>query len=117
MAVTLKVLPMTRERGACCPLPVTLDQAWAADQASLLRAIADPTRLAMLAALQKAEQPICICDFTGAFGLTQPTISHHIAKLRAAGLVESERSGIWVYYRLRRDLPGRVSRVLEALLG
>jgi ArsR family transcriptional regulator len=113
----LNSLPLIRERGACCPLPVTLDAAWAGEQASLLKAIADPTRIAMLAALQKAEQPICICDFTGALGLSQPTISHHIAKLRAAGLVESERSGIWVYYRLRADLPERMTRVLGALLG
>ena len=107
---------MVRERGECCPLPVTVDEAWAAEQASLLKAIADPTRLAMLAALRKAEQPICICDFTGALGLSQPTISHHVAKLREAGLVDSERSGIWIYYRLRGDLPERVTRVLDALL-
>ena len=114
--MTLKLLPVVRERGECCPLPVTVDEAWAVDQASLLKAIADPTRLAMLAALRKAEQPICICDFTGALGLSQPTISHHVAKLRGAGLVDSEKSGIWIYYRLSRELPERVARVLDALL-
>lgn len=111
------MLPVVRERGECCPLPVTVDEGWAAGQASFLKAIADPTRLAMLAALRKAEQPICICDFTGALALSQPTISHHVAKLREAGLVDSERSGIWIYYRLRRDLPERVARVLDALFA
>ena len=115
--MTLKMLPVLRERGECCPLPVTIDGSWAAGQASFLKAIADPTRLAMLAALRKAEQPICICDFTGAFGLSQPTISHHVAKLRAAGLVDAERAGIWTYYRLRHDLPPRVAVVLDALLA
>ena len=96
---------------------MTVDNGWAADQASFLKAIADPTRLAMLAALREAEQPICICDFTGALALSQPTISHHVAKLREAGLVDSEKSGIWIYYRLRRDLPETVTRVLDALFA
>ena len=96
---------------------MTVDNGWAADQASFLKAIADPTRLAMLAALREAERPICICDFTGALALSQPTISHHVAKLREAGLVDSEKSGIWIYYRLRRDLPETVTRVLDALFA
>jgi ArsR family transcriptional regulator len=43
---------------------------------------------------------VCVCDFTAAFGLSQPTVSHHLRILRDAGLVESERRGTWAYYRL-----------------
>ncbi len=115
--MTLKELPVIRERGTCCDLPVTVDQAWAARQADLLKALADPTRLTMIAALRKAAEPVCICDFTGALSLSQPTISHHMGKLRQAGLVESEKRGIWVYYRLSAGLPAKALLLLDALLA
>jgi ArsR family transcriptional regulator, arsenate/arsenite/antimonite-responsive transcriptional repressor len=114
--VTLKELPVLRERGTCCELPVPVDLAWASRQADLLKALADPTRLTMVAALRKAAEPVCICDFTAALSLSQPTISHHMAKLREAGLVESERRGIWVYYRLSASLPANATELLDALL-
>ncbi len=105
-----------RRRGICCALPVP-EQAWAERRAELLRALADPTRLSMLAALIRAEGPVCICDFTAVYGLSQPTISHHMARLREAGLVDATRSGIWTYYRLRQDLPSQVCALLEAALA
>src|SRR6202790_2585466 len=98
--VATKELPMLRERGACCELPV-VKESWANETSELMKALADPTRLTMLASLWKANAPICICDFPAGLGLTQPTISFHMAKLKAAGLVESEKRGIWIYYRLR----------------
>jgi len=97
-------------------LPITLDPEWASDQAQLMKALADPTRLSMIAALRRADEPICICDFTGALKLSQPTISHHMAKLRDARLVESEKRGIWVYYRLRTDLTPAATNLLSAIL-
>ena len=108
---------MIRERGICYELPVAVDQAWASRQADLLKALADPTRLTMIAALRKASEPVCICDFTAALSLTQPTISHHMGKLREAGLVESEKRGIWVYYRLSAGLPAKALLLLDALLA
>jgi ArsR family transcriptional regulator len=114
--VTLRELPVIRERGICCELPVAVDVEWATRQADLLKALADPTRLTMIAALRKAAAPVCICDFTAALSLTQPTISHHMGKLREAGLVESEKRGIWVYYRLSADLPAAATELLDALL-
>ena len=111
----LKELPVLRERGTCCELPVAVDLDWASRQANLLKALADPTRLTMVAALRKAAQPVCICDFTGALNLGQPTISHHMGKLREAGLVESEKRGIWVYYRLSAGLSSRTTKLLDAL--
>ena len=114
-AMALKELPMARQRGVCCGLPV-VDAAWAEGTAGLMKALGDPTRLTMAASLWKAEGPICICDFTAGLGLSQPTISHHMAKLREAGLVESERRGIWIYYRLRGDLAPATKKVLAQLI-
>ena len=111
----LKELPVLRQRGVCCELPVSVDQEWAEATAGLLKAIADPTRLAMVVALRAAAAPVCICDFTAATDLTQPTVSHHMARLREAGLIESEKRGIWVYYRLRDDLPPSVLELLDAV--
>ena len=106
---------MVRERGACCDLPV-VKESWANDTSDLMKALADPTRLTMLASLWKADAPICICDFTAGLGLTQPTISHHMAKLKAARLVESEKRGIWIYYRLRKKLSPSTRMVLGQLI-
>jgi len=64
----------------------------------------------------KAQQPICICDFTADLELSQPTISHHMSKLKDADLVESEKDGIWMYYRLRRDLAPATRRLLSQLV-
>jgi ArsR family transcriptional regulator len=110
-----KELPVVRQRGVCCALPVEVDGAWAERTSELLKALADPTRLGMVLALRGAAAPVCICDFTEAYGLTQPTISHHMARLNAAGLVESEKRGLWVYYRLREELPASVLSLLDAV--
>jgi ArsR family transcriptional regulator len=82
-----------------------------------MKALADPTRLTMMASLWKAQAPICICDFTAGMDLSQPTISHHMAKLKDAGLVESEKRGIWVYYRLRADLAVDTRKLLAQLIA
>lgn len=117
MAPVTRIDLPVRQRGVCCDLPAAPDEAWSERQSSLLKALADPTRLSMLAALHRASAPVCICDFTAAYDLSQPTISHHMAKLRAAGLVESSRRGIWVYYQLRSDMTGEVRRLLHAALA
>ena len=112
----MRELPV-RQRGACCELPAAPDERRAGEAAELLKALADPTRLSMVAALARASAPVCICDFTAAFGLSQPTVSHHMARLKAAGLVESRKQGIWTYYRLRADLPPAAARLVELLVA
>ena len=62
-------------------------------------ALADPTRLAILRELAGADQ-VCACDFTSCCDVRQPTVSHHLRVLREAGIIESERRGTWIYYRL-----------------
>ena len=112
----LKELPVIRERGVCCALPA-VKASWAEERAELMKALADPTRLTMVASLWKAAAPICICDFTAGLELSQPTISHHMAKLKEIGLVESEKRGIWIYYRLRANLAPTTRRVLAQLIS
>ncbi|GAC1480081.1 MAG: hypothetical protein PVSMB9_04410 [Candidatus Dormibacteria bacterium] len=81
-----------------------------------MKALADPTRLQMIGILRRAKDPVCICDFTATFKLSQPTISHHIARLKQAGLVEVEKQGLWAYYSLRSSLDERTRALLHSLL-
>ena len=114
--VARKTLPVVRQRGVCCGLP-EVDEDWAETTASLMKALADTTRMTMIASLWKADAPICICDFTAGLELSQPTISHHMAKLKEAGLVESDKRGLWTYYRLRPNLPAATRRLLAGLIA
>ena len=70
--------------------------------AARFKALADPTRVAIVNRLAAADE-VCVCDFVAALDLAQPTISHHLKILRDAGLVESSRRGTWAYYRLVPD--------------
>ena len=111
-----KALPVVREKGVCCALP-DVDADWAHATSELMKALADPARLTMVAALSKARSPVCICDFTAELGLAQATVSHHMARLRDAGLVDSDKKGIWTYYRLRTDLPANLRRLVAGLVA
>jgi ArsR family transcriptional regulator len=117
MANVTELLPMaaTRVKGCCQQLADPLPERVVDEAAALLRALADPTRLQMLAMLARADEPICVCDFTAAFELGQPTVSHHLAKLRDAGLVTSARHGIWAFYELATELPPVAAAVLAGL--
>jgi ArsR family transcriptional regulator len=70
--------------------------------AGLMKALADPVRLRLMSLIAAADEA-CVCDLTAPFAVSQPTISHHLKVLRAAGLIESERRGTWVYYRARTE--------------
>jgi ArsR family transcriptional regulator, arsenate/arsenite/antimonite-responsive transcriptional repressor len=91
----------------CCP-PATVASEPFEAEAGLLKAIADPYRLRILATLARAADEVCVCDFTAALPLNQPTVSHHLRILREAGLVTCERRGTWVYYRIATDAPRRI---------
>jgi ArsR family transcriptional regulator len=89
---------------ACCP-PLSAEPL-SAEQAQLiapmLKALADPVRLRLMSLI--ASHPggeACVCDLTGAFDLSQPTISHHLKVLHDAGLLNRDKRGVWVYYRAR----------------
>jgi ArsR family transcriptional regulator len=98
----------------CCgPDLEPLDSAQSEALAARFRALADPTRVAIVSRLAAAGE-CCVCDLTAAFDLAQPTISHHLKVLREAGLVEASRRGTWAYYRL---VPEAVTGLRQTLGG
>lgn len=99
----------------CCPPTAVVGDDFG-EQAALLKALADPHRLAILATLARAENDVCVCDFTSGLPLNQPTVSHHLKILRDSGLVSSERRGTWVYYRLSNDARERIGAALDRVL-
>jgi ArsR family transcriptional regulator len=106
-----------RTRGVCCDLELAADPADMTEAVTVLKTLADPTRLSMVATLRRHAQPVCICDLVAVYELGQPTISHHMAVLKEAGLVTCEKRGLWGFYSLRGDLPAPTKRLLDALLG
>lgn len=102
-------------KGCCQELPKPLKDADAQEIAELARALADPTRIQMVHMLKSAQGSVCVCDFTAAFDLGQPTISHHISKLKSAGLIDSEKIGIWTFYSLRPNLPQAAQLLLNTV--
>ena len=106
-----KTLPVLRSL-CCAPGSPTLDTESARALASTFKALADPTRVAILNQLACCEE-CCVCDLTATFDLTQPTISHHLKVLREVGLVESEDRGTWAYYRLVPDAIERLRDVFS----
>ena len=101
----------------CCDVPATspLAESEAAELAAAFKALGDPVRLRLvsLIAAAQTDQGVCVCELTPAFELSQPTISHHLKQLRAAGLIDCERRGTWVYYRLEPGALDRLARLLE----
>ncbi|MCT2546809.1 helix-turn-helix transcriptional regulator [Streptomyces atratus] len=98
-----------------CPTLLTapLDEEAATDLAKVFKALGDPVRLRLLSMIASRDGgEVCVCDLTPAFDLSQPTISHHLKLLKQAGLIDSERRGTWVYYRL---LPETTDQLAAAL--
>jgi ArsR family transcriptional regulator, arsenate/arsenite/antimonite-responsive transcriptional repressor len=96
---------------ACCaPLvrqPLDADEA--VELAKALKALGDPVRLRLLSMIGSHEGgEACVCELTGAFDVTAPTISHHLKVLKEAGFIDSERRGTWVYYWV---MPGTLQRL------
>jgi ArsR family transcriptional regulator len=99
-------MPIQKSLSDCCApvLRGRLASGQADELAGLFRALGDPGRLRLLSFL--ASQPdgeACVCNLTAPLGLTQPTVSHHLKVLSDAGLLERERRGTWIYYRLRLE--------------
>lgn len=117
-----QVLPVVgQDARGCCPALLTtpLDGDQAAELAAVFKALGDPVRLrllSMIAAGSAAGRPaaeVCVCELTPAFDLSQPTISHHLKQLRQAGLIDGERRGTWVYYRIVPETVDRVAAFLD----
>jgi len=100
----------------CAPAPgiEPMARGQATEIAALLKAVADPTRLQILALIRQGEESkACTCDLTGPLNLSQPTISHHMKKLTEVGLLEAERRGTWVYYRINENLWSQISGLFK----
>ena len=93
-----------RVKGCCQPVARPLADSHADELATVYRALGDPTRVQIIHILAAAADPVCVCDFTAAFDLGQPTISHHLARLREAGIVTSFKRGIWAFYQLNPEM-------------
>ncbi len=106
---------MELDLGCCSPMvrePLSAKQA--ARLAGAFKALGDPVRLRLLSLIAShAGGEACVCDLTGEFDVSQPTISHHLKVLREAGLLTSQRRATWVYYRVQ---PGGLA-VLAQLLA
>jgi ArsR family transcriptional regulator, arsenate/arsenite/antimonite-responsive transcriptional repressor len=113
-AVALQPVAL-RVKGCCNPVAPPLADSVAEQLADLHRAIGDPTRVQILHILKAAKDPVCVCDFTASFELGQPTISHHLAKLREAGLIVSQKRGIWAFYALAPNPTPAARAALDAI--
>ena len=99
----------------CCPpvLHAALGKSDAEELAATLKALADPVRLRLLSFI--AAQPdgeACVCHVIDPVGLSQPTVSHHLKLLHQAGLLERDKRGAWVYYRV---IPDKLEAIRAAL--
>lgn len=104
-----------RTKGCCQPVAPPLLGTEADELAGVYRALGDPTRVQILHILAAATDPVCVCDFTAAFDLGQPTISHHLAKLRDVGLVTSTKRGLWSFYQLNPEMSDRARQAVQLI--
>ena len=102
MSVDLELAPKTkRAAGQPCCEPVVypeVEREQAVRIATVAKALGDPIRLQLIDVLRKHAGKVCVCELVPLFNLSQPTVSHHLKVLRDAGLVDSERQGLWAYY-------------------
>ena len=107
MAVELKLAPkQKRPAGERCCEPVVypdVERQRAERMATVAKAIGDPVRLQLVDVLRKHAGKVCVCELVPLFDLSQPTVSHHLKVLRDAGIVGSERQGLWAYYYVIPD--------------
>ena len=107
MPVDLELTPkQKRPAGQPCCEPVAypdVERQEAERMARVAKALADPIRLQLVDVLRRHAGKVCVCELTPLFDVGQPTISHHLKVLREAGVVDSERRGLWAYYYVVPD--------------
>ncbi|MCZ7431132.1 ArsR/SmtB family transcription factor [Streptomyces sp. WMMC1477] len=101
---------------ACCP-PLTcgdLSESDAEKMAAMFKALGDPVRLRLFSRVaSRLGDEVCVCDIADV-GVSAPTVSHHLRKLRETGLLTSERRGTWVFYRVPPDVLAAMCRMFSA---
>jgi ArsR family transcriptional regulator len=111
----VKALTLIERPAECCaPLArAELSDSEAETTAAAFKALADPGRVRIVNLLATAGAPVCVCDVTEEVGLSQPTVSFHLKKLVAAGLLEREQRGVWAFYSLNREAFERMGTVFR----
>ena len=111
-----KALPLIDASAPLCCAPVAsapMDDDTALEVAVRLKALADPVRVRLMSLLLASDE-VCTCELAPAVGLTEATVSHHLAVLRKAGLINAgDRRGMNVYYRAKREALGALCRVID----
>jgi ArsR family transcriptional regulator, arsenate/arsenite/antimonite-responsive transcriptional repressor len=112
MTVEMELAPKTkRAAGVVCCEPVVypdVEREGAERMAAVAKALGDPVRLQLVDVLRKHAGKVCVCELVPLFDLSQPTVSHHLKVLRDAGLVGSERHGLWAFYYV---IPGALEEL------
>src|ERR1700746_158137 len=117
MSVDLELAPkQKRPPGERCCEPgaypdVQRDEALR--MADVAKALGDPIRLQLVDVLRRHVGKVCVCELVPLFDISQPTLSHHLKRLREAGLVDSERRGLWAYYYVVPDAMKELSEWLS----
>ena len=107
MSINLELTPkQKRPNGQPCCEPVVypdVEREHAARIATVAKALGDPIRLQLVDVLRKHAGKVCVCELVPLFEVSQGTVSHHLRVLREAGIVDSERQGLWAYYYVIPD--------------
>jgi ArsR family transcriptional regulator len=117
MAVDLELAPkQKRLAGQPCCEPVVypdVERVKAERMGAVAKALGDPVRIQLVDVLRRHAGRVCVCELVPLFDLSQPTVSHHLKVLRDAGVVDSERRGLWAYYYVRPEALEELRRWLS----
>jgi ArsR family transcriptional regulator len=117
MSLDLELEPkQKRAAGERCCDPIVwpdVERPEAERMAAVAKALADPVRVQLVDVLRKHAGKVCVCELVPLFDLSQPTVSHHLKVLRDAGIVDSERQGLWAYYYVRDGALGELAAWLS----
>ena len=118
MAVDLELAPkQKRPVGEPCCEPVVypeIEREHAERMATVAKALGDPIRMQLVDVLRQHAGKVCVCELVPLFDLSQPTVSHHLKVLREAGIVGSERRGLWAYYYVNGNAVKELSAWLSS---
>jgi ArsR family transcriptional regulator len=118
MAIDLELAPKhKRPAGEPCCAPVAypdIERQQAERMGTVAKALGDPIRMQLVDVLRKHAGKVCVCELTPLFDVGQPTVSHHLKVLREAGVVGSERQGLWAYYYVNPDALEELSTWLSS---
>ncbi len=115
MVVDMKQAPTAAVAACCVPLAdPTLAPEEADAAARLFKALADPNRVRILNRLLASDDAVCVCELNEGLSLSQPTVSFHLKKLVAAGLLRREQRGTWAYFSVVPEAIDQLSLLFKS---